>query len=179
MSLLSQIGRLQGRLLTIKRPVAFTGCNIAPKSTGTAQEQIDEFWAKNKTLNRPMSPALTTYNLHHITSALSVTHRGTGIMLAGAVAGLAYASPFLPENLDQVILSFQSWGDTWIGYLAIMDFKFLLVWPIIFHTLNGLRHLAWDTGKGFEMSDLKRSGYATVGLSLLISCLIVYCCKSS
>ncbi|XP_039274184.1 succinate dehydrogenase cytochrome b560 subunit, mitochondrial-like [Styela clava] len=178
MALLSQIGRNHGRILALTRPLAFSGY-VAPKSTGTAQEQIDEFWNKNKTLNRPMSPHITVYNLHHVTSAMSLTHRATGIFLAGAVSAFAFASPLLPKNLDEVILSFQSWGDTWIGYLAIMDFKICLVLPIVFHTLNGLRHLAWDTGKGFEMSDLRKSGYATVGLSLLISIMIVLGCRST
>lgn len=176
MSLITRLSASQ-RLLALSRPSVFASGHSALKSTGSPQEQMDEYWAKNKRLNRPMSPHMTIYNLHHVTSAMSVTHRATGIALAGVTTAFAFGSVFLPQNLDQAILSLQSFGESWFGYMMLMEVKFLLVWPIIFHTLNGIRHLVWDTGKGFEMSDLRKSGYVVTALSVIISAAIVYLYK--
>lgn len=179
MALLSIVGQCNTKLLTRLRPevIHVFGGFSAYKSTGTAQEQMDSFWSKNKTLNRPMSPHMTVYKLADITSGLSLTHRATGMLLAGATTSFALATPFLPANLDQAIYGLQAYMDSWLGYLVLMDVKFLLVWCIMFHTCNGIRHLAWDTGKGFQIDNLKRSGYAVIGLSALLATLIVYCCK--
>ena len=179
MALLSQVGRCNFKLLNVIRPstVALIGGNVAPKSTGTAQEQMDEFWNKNKKLNRPMSPHMTVYKLVDLTSGLSITHRATGMILAGMTTAFAFATPFLPANLDKAILSLQACGDTWLGWFLLMDIKFLIVWCVMFHTLNGIRHLAWDTGRGFQLNDLKKSGYAVIGLSALLATAIVYLCR--
>lgn len=179
MALMSLVGQCNTKLLNRLRPgvIHAFGGSSANKSTGTAQEQIDNFWRKNKKLNRPMSPHMTVYKLADITSGLSLTHRATGMLLAGATTSFAFATPLLPANLDQAIYGLQTYMDTWLGYLVVMDVKFLLVWCIMFHTCNGIRHLAWDTGKGFQMDDLKKSGYAVIGLSALLATLIVYFCK--
>lgn len=143
----------------------------APKSTGTAQSQIDEFWEKNKKLNRPMSPHLTAYNLVTMTAGMSVTHRATGIYLTAVTCVFAQLSPFLPENLDQAMLVLQS--DSILYNALLFDCKLALLWPIVYHTLNGVRHLAWDTGKGFKMNELYLSGYAVIGLSFLITVAMI------
>jgi hypothetical protein len=33
---------------------------------------------------------------------------------------------------------------------------------ILYHLCNGIRHLAWDAGYGFEIRDAYRSGYAVL-----------------
>lgn len=61
----------------------FTSSSVAALKAQSAED----FWAKNKRLRRPMSPHLTIYK-PQITSLLSVTHRGTGVALAGLLYGL-------------------------------------------------------------------------------------------
>jgi succinate dehydrogenase (ubiquinone) cytochrome b560 subunit len=55
------------------------------------------------------------------------------------------------------------------GPALIISTKFLLAWPFVYHFANGLRHLFWDLGKGFEIKQLYASGWAVVGISTLLS----------
>jgi succinate dehydrogenase / fumarate reductase cytochrome b subunit len=40
--------------------------------------------------------------------------------------------------------------------------------------LNGIRHLLWDIGWGFELPKAYASGWAVLGLALAITCVIAY-----
>jgi succinate dehydrogenase / fumarate reductase cytochrome b subunit len=103
---------------------------------------------------RPLSPHLQIYR-RQLTSVTSILHRFTGIGLA---VGLLYLVLWLVtaasglEAFDQL----QSFNASIIGRLL------LLGWTVAFfyHLLNGLRHLAWDAGWGFELPVAYRSGYA-------------------
>ena len=57
-------------------------------------ETAEDFWAKNKRLHRPISPHLTIYK-PQITSMLSISHRGTGLMLASVIYGFSIGLFFL------------------------------------------------------------------------------------
>jgi len=46
--------------------------------------------------------------------------------------------------------------------IVLIGFTFAL----FFHLCNGIRHLFWDTGRGFEMAQLRASGWAVVLVSL-------------
>jgi succinate dehydrogenase / fumarate reductase cytochrome b subunit len=56
---------------------------------------------------------------------------------------------------------------SWIGRL----FLFGWTWALFYHFCNGIRHLCWDMGKGFELDTARNSGYfvvaASAGLTLL------------
>ncbi|CAB1317083.1 unnamed protein product [Coregonus sp. 'balchen'] len=47
--------------------------------------------------------------------------------------------------------------------------KFGIAFPVSYHTLNGIRHLFWDSGKGFKIPEVYRSGYVVIVLSILTS----------
>ena len=46
---------------------------------------------------------------------------------------------------------------------------FAFVWSLTFHLLNGIRHLAWDIGLGFEVRTANRTGIAVIVVSLLLA----------
>jgi succinate dehydrogenase / fumarate reductase cytochrome b subunit len=111
---------------------------------------------------RPLSPHLQIYR-RQLTSVTSILHRLTGIGLA---VGLLYLVCWLTaaasglEAFDQL----QSFNGSIIGRLL------LLGWTVAFfyHLLNGLRHLAWDAGWGFELPTAYKSGYAVfIGTAVL------------
>ena len=111
---------------------------------------------------RPLSPHLQIYR-RQLTSVTSILHRFTGIGLA---VGLLYLVCWLTaaasglEAFDQL----QSFNGSIIGRLL------LLGWTVDFfyHLLNGLRHLAWDAGWGFELPTAYKSGYAVfIGTAVL------------
>jgi succinate dehydrogenase / fumarate reductase cytochrome b subunit len=111
---------------------------------------------------RPLSPHLQVYR-PQLTSFTSIMHRLTGIGLA---VGLLYLVCWLvaaASGLD-AFDRLQSFNGSIIGKLL------LLGWSIAFfyHLLNGIRHLAWDAGWGFELPAAYKTGYAVlIGTALL------------
>ena len=59
---------------------------------------------------------------------------------------------------------------SWLGLLIMFSFTFALN----YHFCNGVRHLFWDAGYGYEISTVYKSGLAVVIISLLSTCLIWY-----
>jgi len=122
-----------------------------------------EFWAKNKALNRPMSPHLTIYKFQ-LTSVLSITHRMTGLIQSGILAGVGLGAMVLPGNFPMWLQFVQ---DLHFGPATIFAAKFLLAWPVTFHLWNGCRHLFWDMGHGFKIPELYKTGWFVVGFSVV------------
>jgi succinate dehydrogenase / fumarate reductase, cytochrome b subunit len=53
----------------------------------------------------------------------------------------------------------------WYGQVLL----FAWTWALMYHLGNGIRHLFWDIGRGFELKTAERSGYAVVAVSLLLT----------
>ena len=49
----------------------------------------------------------------------------------------------------------------------------LFGWSVAFfyHLCNGIRHLAWDAGYGFEIGTAARSGYAVLAATVLLTAI--------
>ena len=115
------------------------------------------------TVKRPLSPHLQIYR-PQITSILSILHRLTGVALAAGAFGLAYwlaAAAYGPESFARANVLFASW----FGRLALFGMTF----AFFYHFANGIRHLAWDSGIGFEMKSLRLSGLLVVLVSLALT----------
>jgi len=121
------------------------------------------FWDKNKSLKRPISPHLTIYKFQ-LTSMLSITHRATGLIQSGMLTAFAVGAMVLPGTFPTQLAMLQ---DMHFGAPLIFVAKFALALPITFHLFNGVRHLVWDLGYGFKIPDLYKSGYTVSGLSIL------------
>jgi succinate dehydrogenase / fumarate reductase cytochrome b subunit len=119
---------------------------------------------------RPLSPHLTIYK-PQISSLLSISHRISGIFLfIGAIfiCWLVTAFVFCPDFAQC------SCSDWLIVKLAMLGWTLML----FFHLLNGIRHLFWDMGHGFEIKTMNRSGILVVVITLLAT-LVVYLIKGS
>jgi len=136
----------------------------APPSTPKLNP-TEDFWDKNKRFNRPMSPHLTIYKLQ-ITSVLSVTHRGTGLALSGLTSAFAIGMLLASNPFPTYIALLQS---SHLGSAFLFSAKFVLAFPLAFHFLNGIRHLAWDFGRGFDLKTLNATGMGVVAGSFLLS----------
>lgn len=113
--------------------------------------------------NRPLSPHLQVYR-PQITSMLSIVHRLTGVALAGGALLLTYwltAAAYGPEAFAYA----QAFFGSWFGRLVLFGMTFAL----FYHLCNGLRHLAWDAGWGFEMPALRASGMVMVASAVLLT----------
>ena len=113
--------------------------------------------------NRPLSPHLQVYR-PQITSILSITHRITGVVLCAGAFLLTYwlmSATYGPDAYAtaQAILG------SWFGRLVLLG----VVFSLWFHLTNGIRHLAWDAGWGFEMEQVRASGLAVVVISSILT----------
>uniref|UniRef100_A0A8C5EVE5 Succinate dehydrogenase cytochrome b560 subunit, mitochondrial n=1 Tax=Gouania willdenowi TaxID=441366 RepID=A0A8C5EVE5_GOUWI len=138
--------------------------HAAPMGT-TAKQEMNKFWDKNAKLNRPMSPHITIYKWS-VPMMMSITHRGTGVGLSGAISAFALAALVLPGNYPYYLDLLHSLS---IGPYLLGLTKFGLAFSVSYHTYNGIRHLFWDVGKGFKIPEVYRSGYIVIGLSLITS----------
>ena len=109
--------------------------------------------------NRPLSPHLQVYK-PQLTSVLSITHRATGVALAVGLIGLVYWLMSLAAGPDAYAEAQQVLG-SWFGTLVLFGFTFAL----FYHLCNGIRHLFWDVGLGFELETVYASGWAVVGVA--------------
>ena len=113
--------------------------------------------------HRPLSPFITIFRWP-ITMATSIVHRITGVALAGGTLLLAWwliAASNGPE-------SYQFFTDTAASPLGQLVL-FGITWALAFHAANGIRHLAWDLGYGFQIQTANKSGILVIVLSLLIA----------
>ena len=112
---------------------------------------------------RPLSPHLQVYR-PQITSTLSILHRLTGIALAAGTLLLTYWLAAVATG-PEAFADAQSLVGSILGRLLLFGWSFAL----FFHLCNGIRHLAWDAGYGFEISTTTRSGWAVVAASAVLT----------
>ncbi|HIJ44455.1 MAG: succinate dehydrogenase, cytochrome b556 subunit [Rhodospirillales bacterium] len=118
------------------------------------------------TRSRPRSPHLQIYR-PQITSILSIAHRLTGVVLAAAALLLTYwlaSAAYGPESFARA----QAFFGHWFGRLILFGVTFFL----FYHLCNGIRHLLWDIGWGFELPRLRSSGVVVVVASTVLTVLI-------
>jgi succinate dehydrogenase / fumarate reductase cytochrome b subunit len=102
--------------------------------------------------DRPLSPHLQIYRLG-ISGTMSILHRITGVgLMLGALLTVwwllaAASGPEYFAFVDGLLTS-------WIGTLVMLGSLVALA----YHTCTGIRHLWWDTGRGFDLDQVKRSG---------------------
>lgn len=116
---------------------------------------------------RPLSPHLQVYR-PQITSLLSILHRATGVFLAMGLPVLSYwvsSAAYGPGAFSTA----QAIAGSWIGQLALIGWTFCL----FYHMSNGIRHLAWDIGWGFDLPTLRSSGVFMVAASVVMTAVAV------
>lgn len=117
---------------------------------------------------RPLSPHLSIYS-KQLTSVLSILHRATGVALAvGALGLVAWLLAVAGEGGS--FATFQAVASSVPGKLVLIAF----VVSLVYHFLNGIRHLLWDVGWGFEIPRAYASGYMVIALTAILSATIVY-----
>ena len=117
---------------------------------------------------RPISPHLSIYKLQ-ISSALSIGHRLSGVGLFIALAAFCWwfilwvFSKFEPCYLDM------------LDNNIVKTFLILVSYGFLYHSCTGLRHLVWDTGRGFSICSIDYSGYAAVIGSFVLTAIFWLC----
>ena len=96
-------------------------------------------------VERPLSPHLFIYK-PMLTMTMSIVHRVTGAWLIAAASG---------PNAYAGIGSFMS---SFVGRIILFGYT----WALVHHMLGGIRHLIWDTGRGFGPQERERLAVATL-----------------
>ena len=110
---------------------------------------------------RPLSPHMIIYRWP-VTMMTSITHRITGVGLSLGAVILAWWLVCI-SNGPEGWQSFHAIWDTPLGLLLL----FGLTWSLVYHFLNGVRHLAWDLGYGFDKREAERNSVIIFALSIL------------
>lgn len=104
-------------------------------------------------VQRPISPHLQVYRFQY-TMATSILHRITGAALTGGALLLTWWLVALAIG-GGAFETVQWFMGSIIGQLALFGFTVALY----YHLANGIRHLIWDAGKGYELPFAEKSAY--------------------
>ncbi len=113
--------------------------------------------------SRPLSPHLQIYKWP-LTMALSICHRATGVALSVGTLLLVWWLAALATG-PQAFAAAQGFIGSGLGKLMLLGWTFSL----FFHFANGIRHLFWDAGYGFENKTTTASGWAVVVASVALT----------
>ena len=108
---------------------------------------------------RPLSPHLSIYK-PQLTSVLSISHRATGVVLSIGTVFLVWWLVAAASGGSAFGAAQAFWG-SWFGLLLLFGWTFSL----FFHLCNGIRHLLWDAGWGFELRQTYLTGWIVVAAS--------------
>ena len=117
----------------------------------------------NTSSRHPTSPHLQIYRLP-LTALLSITHRATGVFLAIGAVLLIWVLTALsagPESYANVQPILQNW----FGQLVLFGITFSLY----LHFCNGIRHLFWDVGMGFELETSDKTAKLAIVVSIILT----------
>ncbi|HVY24727.1 MAG TPA: succinate dehydrogenase, cytochrome b556 subunit [Steroidobacteraceae bacterium] len=117
---------------------------------------------------RPLSPFM--HYRWQYTNTLSILHRISGVFMSLGFILLVYW-------LVSAAAGEESY-DASLDVLSTPLFKVLLfLWLLSFyyHLFNGIRHLCWDMGRGFERSVAKATGMIVLVSAIVLTVLTWMC----
>jgi succinate dehydrogenase / fumarate reductase, cytochrome b subunit len=118
---------------------------------------------------RPLSPHLSVYRMFRYTLFTSFANRVTGVVLSVGLLVLVYWLIAVASGAAVYTHA--------IGILSLPIFKLFyaaLLLTFSYHLVAGLRHLVWDTGRGLERAQSKRSAAIVIAVSVLLMILFIY-----
>jgi succinate dehydrogenase / fumarate reductase cytochrome b subunit len=113
--------------------------------------------------NRPLSPHLQVYRLP-FTALTSISHRISGVLLSGGALVLVYWVIAAAAGPDAYATA-----QSILGSIPVQALIFLWTFVLFYHLCNGIRHLVWDVGYGFDLQTAQRSGMAAIGAAGLLT----------
>ena len=122
--------------------------------------------AETKPVERPLSPHLQIYK-PMLTMMMSILHRITGTVLYFGVILLVWWLTAAAWS-DSYFNFVQSFFGHWFGRLILFGFT----WALIHHSLGGLRHFLWDTGRGFDLAVVERLAQLNLAGSIILTILL-------
>jgi succinate dehydrogenase / fumarate reductase cytochrome b subunit len=115
---------------------------------------------------RPTSPHLGIYQWQ-IGNSLSILHRLTGLALSLGLAALCYWLVSLAGGEESYAQAAKLFASP-VGLFVLVAWTF----AFLYHLLNGVRHLFWDAGYGFERMQRHASGWFVVAGSMALTLIV-------
>lgn len=113
--------------------------------------------------SRPLSPHLQVYRLP-LPALMSISHRATGVLLAAGSLVLVYWLAAVAGGPDAF-----AEAQALLGSLPGRALLLLLTFSLFYHLGNGIRHLFWDAGAGFELRTAHASGVAVIVAAVVLT----------
>jgi succinate dehydrogenase / fumarate reductase cytochrome b subunit len=117
---------------------------------------------------RPLSPHLGVYKFMY-TMSLSILHRITGVAASVGFLAFTWWLMALASGPDAYAAVMRHLSSP-LAKLLLAGFAF----SFVYHFCNGIRHLVWDTGRGLERAQARRSGAVVIVAALLLGGLVVW-----
>ena len=111
----------------------------------------------------PTSPHLQIYRLP-LTALLSIAHRITGVILAIGCVLLVWMLALAANNAAAYQQLVPHLG-SWYGQVFLLGFVFSLY----LHFCNGVRHLFWDVGYGFELETVDLTAKLAIVMATILT----------
>jgi succinate dehydrogenase / fumarate reductase cytochrome b subunit len=115
---------------------------------------------------RPLSPHLQIYS-PLINMVMSIVHRITGAALYVGTLLLAWWLVAIASGPDYFAYVNGIMGSP-LGLIVLVGYS----WALLHHMIGGLRHLIWDTGRGFDLASVDRLSWGTIILSLALTVML-------
>lgn len=117
----------------------------------------------NTSSRHPTSPHLQIYRLP-LTALLSIVHRASGVVLTIGALLLIWVLAALAGGPD-AYAPVQAILQSWFGQLVL----FALTFALYFHFCNGIRHLFWDVGMGFELETSDKTARLVIIVAVVLT----------
>lgn len=114
---------------------------------------------------RPLSPHLQVYRWQ-LTSVLSILHRFAGLALSAGAILLVWWLLAAAEG-PQSYAAVQAFLGSWLGRVLLFGWTLAL----FYHLANGIRHLLWDSGRGFELRHVYTGGWLVIAATVVLTLL--------
>jgi len=114
---------------------------------------------------RPLSPFM--HYRWQYTNTLSILHRITGVLLSLGFFLFVYWLSAIAGGPDSYGRALELLGSP-PAQLVLFGAAF----AFSYHLLNGIRHLFFDAGRGFELATARRSAYAAAAGAFVLALVV-------
>ncbi len=118
---------------------------------------------------RPTSPHVSVYRIFRYTLFTSFFNRITGIGLSVGLILLVYWLMAIASGSH----SYQRASEVLSSGILKVVYAGLIV-AFSYHLVAGIRHLVWDTGRGLERAQSKRSAGVVIAVSIVLTLILGY-----
>ncbi|KAI9332148.1 succinate dehydrogenase cytochrome B subunit, mitochondrial [Zopfochytrium polystomum] len=152
------------KLSPIQR-LAFSNTPANQSGQGIPTLEIDAL-KRSKELKRPISPHLSIYQ-PQLTWVMSGLHRVTAVAVGGVFYLFAMTYAIAPFSSASVAASVAA-----LPFAVKFLGKAAIVFPTVYHSLNGIRHLVWDSVTALTLTGVYQTGYTVIAATVLVSTIL-------